>query len=250
MTTESEAARMLRLAREARQTAGAKPMLLRTKILLGVGVVGWVTIVSFAVASNNAHDGGSREHSAVLPTAEARQSTPATSVINEVPQSPASIYAERVQTYWLPEVAAMPDAVPPEDEAVGKLMSAFDGMLMNIADGAKLNLNAKERASHEKLIGALARKQAKLFPDLRRRYAKALDAQMFRRDIRVTASGATLRLVGGPFVRNANIEDMETALAPTLMRFRFRRVEYRWNEQLGGITSYTLQSLPDSFVTE
>lgn len=55
-----------------------------------------------------------------------------------------------------------------------------------------------------------------------------LAAQLFRRDILVSVAGRarTLRFTGPIFVRNANIEDMQTELAPALMRLRFRRVEY------------------------
>jgi hypothetical protein len=166
----------------------------------------------------------------------------------EVPQSAASIYAERVETYWLPEVAALPDIAPANDDAIGKLLTQIDGLVLNIEDGEKLNLDPAQKAARQKLIRALSLKQVKLLPQLRKRYAQALDAGLFRDDIRVSARGTTLTLTGGVFARNANVQDMQTGLEPVLARLRFRKIDYRWSQYLADGLYYDLKSPADSVV--
>lgn len=169
------------------------------------------------------------------PTASSVQPSPA-----PVMQDPASAYAERIETYWLPEVQALPDAPPADDEAFGKLLTQIDGLVVNVEDGANLELNTPQQKLRSQLIKELGRKQASLLPAMRRRYADALDTKLFRRDVRVSVSGSTLKLVGRMFVRNANVEDTQTLLAPVVNRLRFRRVEYRWNPQIGESLYYDL----------
>lgn len=182
----------------------------------------------------------------------AEPETPATAAAKkaprEAPQSAASVYAERIETYWLPEVEALPDTVPANDDAVGKLLSQIDGLVLNIEDGEKLNLDAAQKSSRSKLVAALSRKQVKLLPKLRKRYALALDAGLFRDDIRVSAIGSTLRFVGPPFVRNANVDDMQTSMLPMVNRLRFRRVEYRWSPYFADGVHYDLIPPRDAVV--
>ncbi|MDM7956006.1 hypothetical protein [Blastomonas sp.] len=165
-----------------------------------------------------------------------------------VMQDPASAYAERIETYWLPEVGALPDAPPADDEAFGKLLTQIDGLVVNVEDGADLELSPKQKLLRSQLMQELGSKQASLLPAMRRRYSEALDEKLFRRDVRVTVSGTTLKLVGGMFVRNANVEDTQTVLAPVVNRLRFRRVEYRWNPQIGDSLYYDLQPPSDRAV--
>ena len=166
----------------------------------------------------------------------------------EAPQSAASVYAERVETYWLQEVAALPDTAPATDDAFGKLLTQIDGLVLNIEDGEKLNLDPAQKAMREKLIRVFSLKQAKLLPELRKRYAQALDAGLFRHDIRVSARGTTLTLTGGDFVRNANVQDVQTGLEPVLARLRFRKVGYRWSQYLSDGLYYDLKPPADSVV--
>lgn len=228
--------------------AKAKPLSPIKKVLIGALAIGWAGIVGTAVSFNIAHE------RAKLAEAKPQQPSPATSptaakqVPQEAPQSAASAYAERVETYWLPEVAALPDTAPANDDAIGKILTQIDGLVLNIADGDKLNLDPGQKASRQKLIRALSLKQAKLLPELRKRYAQALDAGLFRDDIRVAARGTTLTLTGGVFARNANVQDMQTALEPVLARLRFRRIDYRWSPYLSDGLFYDLKPPADSVV--
>lgn len=161
-------------------------------------------------------------------------------------QDAASAYAERIQTYWLPEVHRMPTNPPMDDDMVGKLLARMEGMVTNIADASALNLTARQNAKRTELIEALSAKQKKLLPAMRRRYAEMLDRKLFRRDIRVeSVDGGTLRLTGNIFVRNANVEDMQTELAPILARLRFRHAEYRWSSRLATGLKYDLSGPAD-----
>ena len=116
-----------------------------------------------------------------------------------------------------------------------------------MADGGDLILDDKQAASRKKLMELLSAKQVKIFPELRKRYAEALDATLFRRDVRASSHGSTLSLVGDIFVFNAgHVEDMQSALTPAILRLRFRRTEYRWNSRLGDSLIYSLSPPADA----
>lgn len=163
-----------------------------------------------------------------------------TSQLSETPQDPASTYAERVETYWLPAARALPDAPPKDHPAFDKLLTQIDELAIDAADGSGLPLSPPQRALRSKFMTALSDKQAKLLPAMRRGYAKELDAKLFRHDVRVSARGTTLTLVGAVFARNANVEDMQTELGPVVNRLRFRRIEYRWSPYLNSSLHYDL----------
>ncbi|HEX8668016.1 MAG TPA: hypothetical protein VF727_06560 [Allosphingosinicella sp.] len=158
------------------------------------------------------------------------------------------MYSERVQTYWMPQVEALP-STPVADARLGELLSRMDALRSYVADGRRLSLTPAQRSMHSQFSGTLSAKQRLLFAAIRRRYAEDLNAQPFRRDIAVAATGPgsrTLRFTGPIFVRNANIADMQTELAPILSTMRFQRVEYRWSRTAGDTTYYdpTIQPTP------
>lgn len=166
-------------------------------------------------------------------------------------QDPASAYVERVETYWLPEVLQMAESPPADAAAIGRLLTQIDGMAVNIADGERLTLNPSQRAAWGRLLDALAAKQKRLLPALRRRYADELRAKLFRRDVEVAASGpknSTLRFTGPVFARNANIEDLQTANASVITRMRFRRTDYHWSTYVDGGYHYDLDVPADGVV--
>lgn len=181
---------------------------------------------------------------AAAPKPAAISAQPAVSDKLEPKHDAAADYAERAQTYWLSQVSAMPDA-PPSQEAIGQMLSELDGLIINLRNGDSLQLTADQRGVQVRLKQAVSRKQVKLLPNLRRAYAAALDAKLFRRDIRVQAQGSTLQLTGPIFVRNANVEDIEAELQPVVDRLRFRHVEYRWSAHDASLR-YDLAPPPDS----
>lgn len=160
----------------------------------------------------------------------AAPTAPPSPAFREKLQDAASMYAERVETYWLPQARALPDAPPAESATFGTLLTQIDGLFIDAAEGSALSLTAAQQANRSKLMAVLSEKQAKLLPAMRRDYAKALDAKLFRDDMRVAAQGTTLTLTGGMFVRNANVEDMQTELSSMVNQLRFRRVVYRWSQ--------------------
>lgn len=167
---------------------------------------------------------------------------------SERQQDPAAAYVERVQVYWMPEVRAMPETVQPEEEAVGKLLSQLNGLVVDIQDGGSLSMTSAQEKVRDQLKQAVSRKQAKLLPSLRRGYAETLDAKLFRHDVRVTASGprsTVLRLTGGMFSLNANVEDTQNELASMVRQLRFGTVEYRWSPYLGETLRYDLRPPSD-----
>lgn len=163
-------------------------------------------------------------------------------------QDAASTYAGRIEAYWLPEVRALPDEPPSDGSDFGKLLTQIDGLVVNLGDGSKLLLSDRQLANWDRLAASVSAKQKVLLPAMRRRYGEMLDAKLFRRDIRVSVVGATLQVVGAPFVRNANVEDMQTELGPVLNRLRFRRVEYRWSAYLNDGVHYDLKPPADGVI--
>lgn len=165
---------------------------------------------------------------------------------------PAAVYVERVQTYWLPQVEALPDTAPTGGEAYGALLTQLEALRSYVADGKQLRLTPAQQAIHSEFSSALSAKQRKLFPSFRRSYTNLLGAQLFRRDILVSVAGPRadiLRFTGPIFVRNANIEDMQAELASALAQTRFRRVEYRWSRYAPDSIYYDLDPPADADVT-
>ena len=161
------------------------------------------------------------------------------------PANPSSIYAERIESYWIPQARALPDIAPDDDPTFGKLLTQIEELVIDAADGSDLPLTPAQRAGRSKFMAILSEKQAKLLPAMRRKYAKTLDVKLFRDDVRVSAQGTTMTMTGGVFVRNANIEDMETELGPVVNRLRFRRIAYRWSRYLNDGLHYDLDAPAD-----
>ena len=185
--------------------------------------------------ARQARQGGDRKTKNERKSAFAPTATPKQAPI----QDAASAYTERVETYWIPKAKGLSFDPASGEDAIGKLQTNFELLSQIVADGSNLTLDDKQAASRKKLMGLLSAKQVKIFPELRKRYAEALDAKLFRRDIRASSHGSTLSLVGDIFVFNANVQDMQTALTPAILRLRFRRTEYRWNARLGDSLIYS-----------
>ncbi len=182
------------------------------------------------------------------PSASAPRIQPA---VAENCQSPAAAYAERISTYWLPEAQSLPAVPSDTEDAVGVLLSKIDGLVVDIKDGDDLPLSPAQLTARGQLVATVSAKQRTLFPVMRKHYADGLGAKLFRRDIRVTASGprsSVLRLTGGMFSLNANIEDMQKELEPVVRPLRFAKVEYRWSSYFDETVSYRLHPPADETV--
>ncbi|MEG3181821.1 hypothetical protein [Sphingomonas sp. LT1P40] len=161
----------------------------------------------------------------------------------QIGRDPGVEYAERIDSYWLPQVRALPSTAPESDEAFGKLRTSLAGIAADVEDNAGLKLSGEQALKRKELIDALAAKQRSLFPAMRRRYAKALDAKLFRRDIRVVTTGtgdSTLLVTGRLFSFNANIEDTQNVIREAATSLRFKKVSYRWSAHIDKRTTYDL----------
>ena len=58
---------------------------------------------------------------------------------------PANVYVERIETYWLPQVRALPH-VPPAGSQYGRLLTQMDGLRSYVSDGEQLTLTARQKA--------------------------------------------------------------------------------------------------------
>ena len=164
---------------------------------------------------------------------------------------PAADFIDRVQTYWLPEVAALPNAAPADQEGWTKLLNAIDVLAGNAVEGEKLTFTPAQRAIANQFLRRLGAKQALLYPALRRHVASQLRSAWFRTDIGVSANGARaelLRLTSAAFVRNANIEDVQRDTGSSFLKARFRRVEYRWSRHWTEGYHYDLKPPADAIV--
>lgn len=185
---------------------------------------------------------GAKSGGAGVQSTSAKQAAPANF------PDPAVVYVERVQEYWLPEVQSLPASAPAGGPDFGALLTRLEYFRSLVADGEALSLTPKQGAVLEDFKAAVRTKQRALYPSFRRQYAEMLRAQMFRNDVDVSAAGEgarTLRLTGPIFVRNANIEDTQQALASALERMRIARTEYRWSRHGGTTTYYDLKPPAD-----
>lgn len=170
-----------------------------------------------------------------------------------VAPDPAKDYVERVQTYWLPETVSLPTKAPMGGSEYGALQSKLETLRSYVADGEALRLSVEQRSVHLRFKQALAAKQTALYPSLREHYAVALRAGLFRDDVDVAAIGpraSTLRLTGGVFARNANIQDMQRSLGSAVEKMRFKTVEYRWSRYVGGGYRYQMDVKQDGDVID
>lgn len=170
----------------------------------------------------------------------------------QISRDPAAEYAERIDTYWLPQVRELPSVAPDGDEAFDTLRTQLAAIIANINEGLNLDLSGKSAAKYHELKAALADRQRVLFPSMRKRYAAALDARLFRRDIRAEAVGTrstTLLLTGGLFSFNTNIEDTQNTLSAAAASLRFKKVSYQWSAAINERMTYTLNVPADAEIT-
>jgi hypothetical protein len=188
-------------------------------------------IETTAAASSVAHDGHLTE------------------VQDEPLQSPASVWTERVQTYWLDQARSISTKPPSDADAYRARLETLSMQMQNLQDGDSLDLDQKQQAVRRKFASAIGSKQAVLLPILRKSYGKIMDDNLFRQNVSVEVAGRgnrTIRFIGGMFSLSSNIADMEDASYAVLRKLRFDRVEYRWNAEVGGTTFYSLKSPSDS----
>lgn len=88
--------------------------------------------------------------------------------------------------------------------------------------------------------------QKEHFPKMRKQYALNMKENLWREDIDVKLSGTTLTFTGGVFAANANIEDFHKANIEQFLRFRFKKVQYKWYSGDSEITYYKINSPDDS----
>lgn len=167
------------------------------------------------------------------------------------PSDPASDFVERINTYWMAEVLALPTVAPNGEAEYGALVTTLDRLSLNLLGSEKLRLSHEQDLAKRRYVEALSAKPERLLPSMRARYAEQLNAKLFRHDISVAAVGdgnRTLRLVGRTFARNANIEDVQRELMMPAAKLRFRRIEFRWSHYVNETTWYKIDSPSDGAV--
>ena len=174
-----------------------------------------------------------------------------TMAVAEQPQSAEANWVERVQTYWLPQVRAIPTTAITDDDDFRKRQNDLNVLVQNFQDGDSLTLTKPQKATRDQFKAALAAKQARLFPALRRGYSQMLNQKLFRDDVSISVTGPsaqTIRFTAGMFVQNANIEDMQQGEYVVLMKLRFRRADYRWSRFIADGYHYDLKPPSDAAI--
>lgn len=95
---------------------------------------------------------------------------------------------------------------------------------------------------------ALKRKQAKVFPELRRAWVAAMDATLWEKNIDAETEGsaaAVVRFTGGAFASNKAVADAQESISEQVQRLRFKKVKYLWIPSASEYQLYTIESKAD-----
>lgn len=98
----------------------------------------------------------------------------------------------------------------------------------------------KSIAAYKNSLSPVLKKQ---YPKLRAAYAEAMRTVLWENNIEVSHSGKTVKLVGGIFANNKNIQDTQGKLSEMLNDLRFKKVSYAWYDGADG--SYYPLKTPD-----
>lgn len=165
--------------------------------------------------------------------------------------SQASDFVERIETYWRPDLNALPSAFPVTAAVGWELLNKLDEFSEKVADGERMNLTVAQHRQLASFARALSNRQLSLYPELRKAVASGVGKRLFRDDIAVATSGTkseVLRLTSPAFVRNAAVDDVQRSANQSLMKARFHRIEYRWSAYHNDGHHYNLSVPADNIV--
>lgn len=91
--------------------------------------------------------------------------------------------------------------------------------------------------------------QIREFPKMRKAFAKLKGQELWRNDMTISIGGANSTVINishHSFALNANIEDFNNSIFPTLTRLRFKQTRYRWYPESDKYTYYKLETKNDA----
>ena len=107
----------------------------------------------------------------------------------------------------------------------------------------------KADALKKSLRSKLSSAQTKMYPKMRKAYAKQLNSELWINDAEAFTEGGpatTIVLVSGSFTRNKNIQESHDLIRSLLNDLRFKRAKYRWHKTIGDYSYYDLSSKKDA----
>ena len=162
-----------------------------------------------------------------------------------------SEFAEKVRTYWLPQVNGIATTSPATAADIWNTVAKLVGAARALEDSNAALLDANGKNAQRDLRTAIAAKQRALFPILRGAYGKIVGQAMWERDIDIRVGGAGNRNItwtGGLFAARANIASGQGETQPHLLKLRFSRSTYEWAKGIGERYTYTMKVPADDAV--
>lgn len=164
---------------------------------------------------------------------------------------PNSIFAEKVQAYWLPQVSGIATTAPASAPDVWTAIAKLEDAARALEASNAMMLDQAGKDAQRKLQNAIAVKQRALFPILRATYGKIVGQVMWERDIDVRVAGAGNRRItwtGGLFAARANIARAQGGAQTHLLRLRFTHSSYEWVRGISERYTYTMDAPSDDAV--
>ena len=125
----------------------------------------------------------------------------------------------------------------------------------NFSFWAKIGLDNKNsnnktiKKLSKRLLSNLKTLQIKQFPQIRKKWAKALDAKLWESDIDAVALGSRKTIImftGGTFSINRNIKDWQSSFRGHATDLRFNQIRYKWSDYSDEYQYYDISSPKDS----
>lgn len=165
--------------------------------------------------------------------------------------NPNNEFAERVQTYWLPQVNGFAATPPTSAADIWNTIAKLEDAARALEDSNATLLDANGQKAQRDLRNAIAAKQRTLFPILRSAYGKVVGQAMWESDIDIRVGGAGNRNItwtGGLFAARANIARGQGEAQTHLLKLRFVHSTYEWARGIGERNTYTMDAPSDDAV--
>lgn len=165
--------------------------------------------------------------------------------------TPNSEFAEKVQSYWLPQVNGIAATPPASAADIWNTIAKLEDVARALEDSNASVLDANGKKAQRDLRNAIAAKQRTLFPILRGAYGKVVGQAMWESDIDIRVGGAGNRNItwtGGIFAARANIARGQGEVQTHLLKLRFVHSTYEWVRGIGERYTYTMEAPADDAV--
>jgi hypothetical protein len=161
----------------------------------------------------------------------------------------------KIKTYWRPQLQQEPTTEPETVEEIWKREQFFELMAgyldddrITDGDGNDVPMPKSAQMEWNRFRAELSARQVKMYPILRRAYAKLIGQRVWSNDVYVRATGRTITFTGALFAANANIQQAEDTVQQDLRKLRFVRSDYEWCKGCGGGSHYDLTSPSDAVI--